>query len=199
MYFLKHIKVPRRPIDNVAQLTNANGENRATTFGKSDPTRSKQRCCKNQFFDKEYYNGISPAAKKEEKIENTTEVLRMPEDGKVLVFFFSLAELKTTHISLYLNVILKWYKITLRELVLPEVNDTDRSSLWSPCISIMYLSKDGKRHHPPAIVTPYVWICVRVLALWVCKEIVNSKCLTLDNKEEMLADGQVLIRILFFQ
>ena len=85
MYFLKHIKLPRRPINNVAQLTNENGENRATTFGKSDPTRSKQQCCKNQFFDKEYYNGSSPAAKKEEKIENTTEVLWRPEGGKLLV------------------------------------------------------------------------------------------------------------------
>ena len=36
MYFLKHIKLPRTPINDVAQLTNENGENRATTFGKSD-------------------------------------------------------------------------------------------------------------------------------------------------------------------
>ena len=182
MYFLKHIKLPRRPINNVAQLTNENGENRATTFGKSDPTRSKQRCCKNQFFDKEYYNGSSPAAKKEEKIKNTTEVLRRPEGGKLLIFFFSLAELKTAHILLYLNVILKWYKIILRELVLPEVNSTDRSNLLSSCISNMYSAKDEKRHFLPAIVTSYVWICVSVLALWVCKEILNSKCLTIKKK-----------------
>ena len=57
--------------------------------------------------------------------KNTTEVLWRPEGGKLLVFFFSLDELKTTHILLYLNVILKWYKIILRELVLPEVNNTD--------------------------------------------------------------------------
>ena len=122
------------------KLTNENGGNRETTFGKSDLTQSKQRCCKNQFFDKEYYNGSSPAAKKEEKIENTTEVLWRPEGEKLLVFFFSLAELKTTHILLYLNVILKSYKIILRELVLTEVKNTDRSSLCSPCISTMFLN-----------------------------------------------------------